>query len=312
MKIMVTGGAGFIGSHVVDRMVEKGHEVVVIDNLYSGKKKNLNPDAEFYRMDIRDSGVGELFEEKSFDAVMHLAAQVDVRKSVEDPFFDADINIIGGLNLLESCVRYNVGNFIFASSGGVMYGECGREKPTEKRFPSPLCPYGNSKLSFEFYLNYYGHQYGMRNISLRLGNVYGPRQDPRGEAGVIAIFSGAIVKGRGVKIFGDGEQLRDYVYVEDVAGAFERALERGEGVYNIATEKSRSVNELFDEIKKQAGKPECGADYMPERKGELKVSRLSCRKAEKELQWKPEKEFKEGMEKTVEYFKKRAGNKIRN
>lgn len=302
MKVLVTGGAGFIGSHIADGLISKGHSVTVWDNLSTGKKENVNPEAEFHEIDIRDTKVDEIFKGGNFDAVFHLAAQMDVRKSVEDPLFDADVNIMGGLNLLESCVRNEVKRFVFASSGGVMYGECDNELPDESAPPRPLCPYGNSKLALEFYLNFYHEIYGIECTALRFGNVYGPRQDPYGEAGVVAIFSGAMLKDLEVGIFGDGNQLRDYVYVEDVVRANLTAMEKGTGIYNIGTGESESVNELFEIIRDITGYKKDPV-YRQPREGELNISRLDVSKAEREMGWRAGVGFKEGLEKTVEYFR---------
>jgi len=304
MKILVTGGAGFIGSNLADELIEKGHDVAVIDNLYNGRRENVNPEAKFYEVDIRDKKIEEIFKENSFDAVCHLAAQMDVRKSLEDPFFDADVNIMGGLNLLQNSVRTGVKRFIFASSGGVMYGECPEERPKETKYPMPVCPYGNSKLAFESYLNTYKENYGLQTVALRFGNVYGPRQDPHGEAGVVAIFTGAMLQGKPVKIFGDGEQLRDYVFVKDVVSACMQALEKGEGVYNIGTGESESVNELFEILKNITGYDKEPV-YEAARQGELQASRLDVSKAISELNWKPAVDFKKGLEETVEYFRRK-------
>ncbi|MGM0441542.1 MAG: NAD-dependent epimerase/dehydratase family protein [Elusimicrobiota bacterium] len=302
MKILVTGGAGFIGSHIADGLIREGHDVVVLDNLYSGKKENVNREAEFILMDIRDKEVAQVFKEHKFDVVYHLAAQMDVRKSVEDPALDANINILGSINLLENSVATGVEKFIFASSGGVMYGECPKRYPEESEYPDPLSPYGDSKLAVEFYLNFYRDNYGLKTTALRFGNVYGPRQDPHGEAGVVAIFSGRMLSGEDVYIFGDGKQVRDYVYVKDVARANLKVLKKGTGVYNIGTGRSRSVNELFSILKNITGY-EKDAIYESPRAGELQVSRMGVDKAKEELSWKAEVDFKEGLGKTAEYFR---------
>ncbi|MFC2091917.1 NAD-dependent epimerase/dehydratase family protein [Elusimicrobiota bacterium] len=302
MKILVTGGAGFIGSHCTDRLIREGNSVVIVDNLYTGKKENVNREAGFNEVDIRDKELNNIFDDNRFDAVYHFAAQMDVRKSVEDPLFDADVNIMGGLKLLENCVRTGVKHFVFASSGGVMYGECRDNLPSEEESPYPLSPYGDSKLSFEYYLNFYRQIHGIRTVALRFGNVYGPRQDPHGEAGVVAIFSQKMLKDEEVSIFGDGEQLRDYVYVEDVVNACVLALQKGEGIYNIGTGTSESVNELFGYLKDITGYHR-DAVYKPARTGELNVSRLNVSKVEKSFGWRAGVDFKEGLEKTVEYFR---------
>ncbi len=302
MKILVTGGAGFIGSHIADSLIKEGHKVVILDNLYSGKRENINQKAQFIKMDIRDKDVRDVFKDNKFNAVFHLAAQMDVRKSVENPVLDADINILGGINLLENSIKNDVKKFVFASSGGVMYGECPDRYPTEAEYPNPLCPYGDSKLALEFYLNFYQVNYGLESAVLRFGNVYGPRQDPYGEAGVVAIFSGRMLKDEEIYIFGDGKQVRDYVYVGDVVRANIKALNGGRGVYNIGTGKSESVNELFDILKEITGY-EKEPVYKDARPGELRVSRLGVKKAEEKLGWKAEVRFRKGLKDTVDYFR---------
>jgi UDP-glucose 4-epimerase len=302
MKILITGGAGFIGSHIADNLIEKGADVTVVDDLSTGKMENVNGKARFIEMDIRDAGIAGVFSENKFDAVYHLAAQMDVRKSVNDPVFDADVNIMGGLNLLGECSRTGVKRFIFASSGGVMYGENEEEKPTEEKHPMPLCPYGCSKLALEFYLNFYRDTYGLDTVILRFGNVYGPRQDPFGEAGVVAIFTKAMLAGKEVKIFGDGEQLRDYVYVGDVANSAVISLDKGSNIYNIGTSMSKSVNDLFGILCSLTGY-EKEPVYSPPREGELQISRLDVSKAARELEWTARIDFEEGLKKTVEYFR---------
>ncbi|MDA3792750.1 MAG: NAD-dependent epimerase/dehydratase family protein [Elusimicrobia bacterium] len=308
MEILVTGGAGFIGSHITDRLIKEGHNVVIVDNLYSGKRENKNPAADFVKMDIRDKEAEGVFKKNNFDAIFHLAAQMDVRKSIEDPFLDADINILGGINILQNAVKYNVRKVVFASSGGVMYGECADRYPEEDEYPNPLCPYGASKLAMEFYLNFYQDNYGLDSAVLRFGNVYGPRQDPHGEAGVIAIFAGRMLKGEDIYIFGDGKQVRDYVYVGDVVEANIRALKKGAGVYNIGTGESESVNELFDILKEITGYGK-DAVYEAARSGELQVSRLGVKKAAEKLGVKAGVSFKEGLKETVEHFREKIREK---
>ncbi|MFH1416198.1 MAG: NAD-dependent epimerase/dehydratase family protein [Elusimicrobiota bacterium] len=300
-KILVTGGAGFIGSHIADKLISEGHEVIIIDNLSTGNRENVNKKSEFHEMDIRDPKTADIFVNRDIDAVYHLAAQLDVRKSVEDPIYDADVNILGGLKLLQNCVKNGVKRFIFASSGGVMYGECPETAPTEEKSPFPLCPYGDSKLALEYYLNFYRKNYGLECVALRFGNVYGPRQDPHGEAGVVAIFSGAMLKDTNVKIFGDGEQLRDYVYVGDVVTANVAALEKGSGIYNIGTGVSNSVNELFN-ILKEMTEYKKEPEYCPIRGEELIISRLDVSRASRELGWSAELDFKQGLKHTVDWF----------
>ncbi|MGB4504255.1 MAG: SDR family oxidoreductase [Syntrophaceticus sp.] len=320
MRILVTGGAGFIGSHLVDGLLAEGHQVTVVDNLSTGKRENLNPKAEFHEMDIRESDLERVFQEGKFDYVDHHAAQIDVRHSVADPVFDARVNILGLLNLLENCRKYSVKGFIFASSGGVVYGEP-QNLPVPEKYPKgPQSPYGVSKLASEFYLNYYAQVMDIPYITLRYGNVYGPRQDPYGEAGVVAIFGLKMLKGETPTIFGDGKQVRDYVYVGDVVRANLLALdylEQGntcsspggcainDFAYNIGTGKGTSVNELFDLLKEVTdfkGAPE----YGPERAGELKRIYLDISKAKDKLGWEPRTEFKEGLLSTVESLAERG------
>jgi len=305
MKILMTGGAGFIGSNVVDAYIEKGYEVVVIDDLSSGKRENLNKKARFYKLDICDRGLEQVFKEEGIDIVNHHAAQVDVRKSIADPTFDARINIEGSLNILENCRKYKIKKVIFASSGGVIYGECGNMPPNEDSPVSPLSPYGVSKYAVERYLASYERIYGLKYTALRYGNVYGPRQDPYGEAGVVAIFSGKMLANEEVNIFGDGEQLRDYVYVEDVVRANILCLENGDNeIFNIGTGKATSVNRLFSEMRKlthYTRKPV----FKSGRPGELIRSSLDVGKANQKLGWKAKVDLREGLEKAIDFFKKK-------
>jgi len=303
MNILVTGGAGFIGSSVVDAYLEQGHNVIVVDNLFTGKEKNLNENIVFYNLDICDLSLGKIFKKHNIDIVNHHAAQLDVRKSVENPIFDAQVNIIGSLNLLENSMKYKVKKFIFASSGGVMYGESGEVSPDENIPGKPMSPYGVSKLTVENYLRYYSALYGLKYTVLRYGNVYGPRQDPFGEAGVVAIFSRAMIRDEGVFIYGDGEQLRDYVFVGDVVSASLLSLYKGEGeIINIGTGKTESVNSLFKAMSRitlYRKEPV----YKAQRPGELLKSSLNVDKAKRLLSWVAEKQFSKGLEETVRYFR---------
>jgi len=306
MKILITGGAGFIASHIVDRCISKGWEVVVVDNLVSGKKENVNPKAKFYDVDITDfQKLKQIFEKEKPHIVNHHAAQIDVRKSVANPQYDAKINIIGSLNLLELCIKYKVEKFIFASSGGTIYGECKDKKPPEENsLPNPLSPYGCAKLSVEYYMNYYNKVYCLKAVSLRYGNVYGPKQDPFGEAGVVAIFTNRMLEDKEVYIFGDGKQMRDFVYVSDVVEANIKCMLKDFEfeIYNVGTQKATSVNELFKILSKLTGYKKQPI-YQPARKGELFKSYLSIYKIKKQLSWKPKVSLEEGLKKTLDYFK---------
>lgn len=303
MKIAVTGGAGFIGSHIVDRYMEAGHEVIVIDNLSTGKKENINPHARFYHIDIRDKGVEAIFDKERPEVVNHHAAQMDVRRSTEDPFFDAEINILGTINLLENSIKYGVKRFIFASSGGAVYGEQ-RDFPAKEDHPNyPLSPYGISKLAGEKYLHCYSEISGLSYISLRYSNVYGPRQNPEGEAGVVAIFIGRILNGKEPIVNGDGEQTRDYIYVDDVVGANMRAILTDEkGEFNIGTGVETSVNILLRKLI-DIMNIDIKAIHGPPKKGEQRRSVLDCAKARNLLGWKPEISLDRGLSMTVDYFR---------
>ncbi len=304
MKILVTGGAGFIGSNIVDAYIAAGHKVVIIDNLLSGKLCNVNKKAKFYQADIRNAKkVNDIFKRERVEVVNHHAAQIDVRKSVLDPVFDAQVNVLGTLNLLENCVKYKVKKIIFASSGGVMYGESGKTPPQETVPANPLSPYGVTKHTTEVYLNYYAATYGLKYLVFRYGNVYGPRQDPHGEAGVVAIFIQRMFTEQAVNIFGTGKQLRDYVYVGDVVEANLLGLEAGvDEIINIGTQKGSSVNHLYDLLSVIIGYRQKPL-YKPARLGELDKNFLNNGKAKRMLGWEPKVNFRDGLVKTVKYFR---------
>ncbi|MFH1283560.1 MAG: NAD-dependent epimerase/dehydratase family protein [bacterium] len=305
MKILVTGGAGFIGSHVVDKYIGKGYSVTIVDNLSTGKKENVNNKADFFEYDIRSQLASELIKQGSFDIINHHASQIDVRKSVSDPAFDADVNIIGLINLMQAAVSAKVKKVIFSSSGGTIYGECGKKPPNEKAAPDPLSPYGISKLSSEYYLRYYSAIHGVKFTILRYGNVFGPRQDPHGEAGVVAIFCKNFILNKPVNIFGNGLQTRDYVFVGDVAEANLKAVSGADNqIINIGTGKAASVKMLYKEMTK-AGGFKSNAVYKPARQGELFKSFLDIKKADKLLNWKPKFDFAKGLSHTISYFKGR-------
>jgi UDP-glucose 4-epimerase len=303
MKVLVTGGAGFIGSNIVDLLAEKGYDVVVVDNLVTGKKKNVSKKAKFIKADIRSKKLVKVFETERPDAVCHQAAQVCVRKSVEEPDYDAKNNIIGTINLLQCCVKTGVKKFVYASSGGARYGEPVNLPCSEEHQIKPLCPYGISKYTAEHYIRLFCDMNGIDYNIVAYGNVYGPRQDPFGEAGVIAIFMGKIKKGEKCKVFGDGEQTRDYVYVGDVAEANLLALEKSTESrnFNIGTGTETSVNQLFELIREVMGNGE--KEHISAVPGEVRRIFLDCSKAEKELGWKARTGLKEGLKKTAEWFK---------
>ncbi|MGQ9561032.1 MAG: NAD-dependent epimerase/dehydratase family protein [Candidatus Oleimicrobiaceae bacterium] len=303
MKILVTGGAGFVGSHVVDAYVAEGHEVTVVDNLSTGRRENVNPQARFYELDIRDQELDAVFAEGQFDLVNHHAAQMDVRRSVEDPIYDAKVNVLGTINLLQSCKRYGVRSFIFASTGGAVYGEQSTFPADEEHPTWPACPYGITKLACEKYIHFYGATYGMRYCILRYANVYGPRQNPFGEAGVVAIFTSRFLTRREAVIHGDGLQTRDYVYVGDVVRANLLALRAsGNDYFNIGTGIETDVNTIFAKLNAL-----CGA-HQPEihdapKEGEQRRSVLSIAKARTVLGWEPEVGLDEGLARTVGWFR---------
>ena len=303
MKVLVTGGAGFIGSHVTDMLIEAGHDVVVVDNLSTGRLSNLNPKAKFYQVDIRSPEMEKVFETERPEVVDNHAAQMDVRRSVADPIYDADINVLGGLNMLNLSVKYGVRKFIHISSGGAVYGEPVYLPCDEAHPVTPLCPYGATKYMLELYLYMYKETYGLDYSVLRYPNVYGPRQDPNGEAGVIAIFAGRMLQSQPVTVFGTGEQVRDYVFVKDCARANLMLLENGSGrVYNLGYGIGTTVNQLFNGLKDITGYP-MEANYAPARAGETFRIYLDASRARSELNWEPCVPLEEGLRETVAYFR---------
>jgi UDP-glucose 4-epimerase len=303
MRVLVTGGAGFIGSHLVDRLVQEGHEVVVVDNLSTGKRRNLNRAAEFYKLDIQSARLEHVFKKERPSLVLHLAAQMNVRRSVEDPMFDAQVNILGTLNVLEQASRYGARKIIFASSGGAVYGEQETFPAPESHPTRPLSPYGISKLAGEHYLAYYQVNSGIRYAALRYSNVYGPRQDPEGEAGVVAIFAQKMLSGEQPIINGNGRQTRDFIYVDDVVEANLMAMgQDSQGSYNVGTALETSINELFQTLAELTG---CGwkGIHGPVKKGEQIRSVIDFSKLRQALGWEPKVTLQEGLKRTIEYFR---------
>ena len=312
-RVLVTGGAGFIGSHVADAFVAAGDEVVVLDNLARGVRANVPPAATFHELDVGSAEAARLVREGRFDVICHLAAQIDVRKSVADPGFDASANILGTLNLLEAMrAGGHRGRFIFSSTGGALYGDAATP-PTDETAPcNPESPYGIGKLAVEYYLAYYARVHGLDTVALRYANVYGPRQDPHGEAGVVAIFCGRILGGRPMTAFGDGTQTRDYVFVKDVARANlaaatatlpqPRVLESR--AFNVGTGVETSVNTLAGTLRGAAGS-RVPIEYAPARPGEQQRSAVAIGKAASVLGWRPDVALEEGLRQTYAFFAER-------
>ncbi|HEY2954302.1 MAG TPA: NAD-dependent epimerase/dehydratase family protein [Candidatus Eisenbacteria bacterium] len=308
MRILVTGGAGFIGSHVADRFLALGHEVAVLDNLSTGFREFVPRAARFVQADVTDAGaVDRCVGEWRPEVVSHHAAQIDVRKSVEDPVHDARVNLLGGLELLRACTRHRVRKFLYASTGGALYGE-GRQLPATEDHPvNPESPYGASKHALEHYLYLWKLLHGLDYTVLRYPNVYGPRQNPHGEAGVNAIFIGLMLEGKRPRIFGTGEQLRDYVYVGDIVEANVLALDRGSGeTVNIGSGLGVSVNRIFTELKSILGF-EGEAIHDAPRPGEVQRIYLDATRAGTVLGWTPRVGFREGLEKTVAWAREQSG-----
>ncbi len=305
MKVLVTGGAGFIGSHLVDRLVMEGHEAVIVDNLVTGKRRNINRAARFYKMDIQSWRLERVFRNERPNVVMHLAAQMDVRKSVEDPMFDAQVNVLGTLNVLQQAVKHGVRKVIFSSSGGAIYGEQEIYPAPETHALKPLSPYGLSKLCGEQYLSYYQRVSGLQAVSLRYANVYGPRQDPEGEAGVVAIFIQKMLNNEQAVINGNGRQTRDFVFVDDVVEANLAMMgQETQGTYNVGTGVETSVNDLFRILVQHTGSNSKEL-HGPAKKGEQARSVIDSTKLRHEVSWEPKADLSEGLKKTVEYFRDR-------
>lgn len=309
-KVLVTGGAGFIGSHVADRLVEEGCEVHVLDDLSGGVRENVPEAATFHELDVRSDEVPALFERERFEALCHLAAQMDVRRSVADPQFDADVNVMGLLNLMEAGRQHGLQKVAFASTGGAIYGEpdpsVNGGGPQPESHPTlPMSPYGITKLVSEHYLRFYEQTHGIPYAALRFGNVYGPRQNPHGEAGVVAIFAQRLLRGEGVTINGPGTQTRDYVFVGDVVRAFVAALAQEEsGIFNVGTGVETDVNALFHHINEFTG---AGAEenHGPAKPGEQQRSVLDTSLAHETFGWTPEVSVADGLRETVDWFRER-------
>jgi UDP-glucose 4-epimerase len=303
MKVLVTGGAGFIGSHIVDRLAEEGHQVVVVDNLATGLRRNVNRAASLYKTDIQGWRLERIFRNERPNVVLHLAAHVNMRRSVEDPVFDAQVNVLGTMNVLQQAVRHGVRKVVFSSSGGAIYGEQELGPAPESHATNPMSPYGISKLCGEHYLFYFQRLSGIQVVSLRHANVYGPRQDPDGEAGVVAIFIRQMLNNQQPIINGNGRQTRDFVYVDDVVEANLAAMgQDSQGVYNVGTGTETSVNELFRMLSELTGMG-CKEVHGPAKAGEQNRSVVDPSRLKQELGWEPKVSLAEGLKKTVDYFR---------
>jgi UDP-glucose 4-epimerase len=314
-SVLVTGGAGFIGSHVADLFLARGYAVDVLDNFSSGRRENVDSRVRVHELDIRSAEAARLVMQTPFDAIVHLAAQIDVRKSVADPVMDASINVCGTLNLIEALRQSGRGprtRFVFSSTGGALYGDFVDPPNVESYAKDPESPYGIAKLSAEYYLAYYARVHGMDTVAVRYANVYGPRQDPHGEAGVVAIFCGRILDGRPLSIFGDGSQTRDYVFVGDVAEATVLAgthsVPRPERLdaraFNVGTGVETSVTELARVLRRVA-RSEVAVEHLPKRPGEQQRSVVSIAKAGSLLGWRPRASLEDGLSRTYAWFAER-------
>ena len=306
-KVLITGGAGFIGSHIADLLIKKGYPVVIVDNLSRGSKKNVNKKAKFYQVDIISPRLKRIFAQEKPEIVIHEAAQINVRDSVTDPKKDARINVSGSISLFQTAGKAKVKKIIYASSGGAIYGEP-RKLPVKEDHPiSPLCPYGASKCSAELYLKCFASLFGFKYVVLRYSNVFGPRQDPKGEAGVISIFIDKFLQGEAPVIFGDGKQTRDFIFVQDVALAnYLALLYRESGIFNIGSGKEVSVLEIYNSLKKILNSP-VKAKFGPKVEGEVRRIYLDVSLAKKKLGFKPKVNFKDGLERTINWVKSSYG-----
>ena len=304
-RVIVTGGAGFIGSHVVDAVIKAGYQAVIIDNLSTGKRENIHPQAEFHEVDICDADALErIFAATKPVAVSHQAAMADVRGSIEEPDAYAMVNVIGTLRLLKAAQRHGVRKIVMASTGGAIYGEGVKLPATEDQVAHPLDPYGVSKLSGEHYLYAFRHNFGLDYCALRYGNVYGPRQNPFGEAGVVAIFCGRMLQGQPLIINGDGKQQRDFVFVGDVAAANVRAIQNGSGIYNVGTGIPSDIVTVFDHLARLTGYT-LPAQHGPAKLGEVRANYVDATLARKDLGWQPSVSLADGLAQTVAHMRER-------
>jgi UDP-glucose 4-epimerase len=310
VKLLVTGGAGFIGSNVADALIDDGHKVTIIDDLSTGRNENIPEKAEFHKLDILSPVVDKIFERGGFDMVFHLAAQMEVRKSVENPIFDAEVNILGGINLLQACVKNGVKKFIFSSTGGAIYGEQDYFPADEKHPANPISPYGISKLALEKYLYYYLSEYELPYVSLRYANVYGPRQNEKGEAGVVAIFCSRLLNNQEAVVNGDGLQTRDFVYIDDVVKSNLLGMRYDKsGIFNVGTGLEIDINTIYDKIKAatKSGQKRVNGPAKP---GEQRRSCISYELIKKEIGWSPSVTIDDGIKRTSHYFGSRLKAKV--
>jgi UDP-glucose 4-epimerase len=311
VRILITGGAGFIASHVADAYVAAGHDVAILDNLSRGSRNNVNAKARFYHGDIQDAQFMEsVFQKERPEVINHHAAQMDVRRGVREPLFDASVNILGSLNILQCAVAHGIRRIIYVSTAGAAYGEP-KQVPVPEDYPiNPITPYGITKHTVEHYLFTYGVLYGLNYVVLRYGNVYGPRQSSEGEAGVFAIFCEQMLAGTQSVIYGDGTKIRDYVYIDDVAQANLAAIQRGDGeIFNIASGEETTDQEVFDLVRELLGKTDVHPRYMPRRPGEIDRICLEIGKAKRLLNWTPEVSLRQGAGETIKYFQEAAKHK---
>jgi UDP-glucose 4-epimerase len=303
MNILVTGGAGFIGSHIVDAYIKNNHNVVIIDDMSKGQKEFINPKATFYHKSISDTDLADILKNEKIEVINHHAAQISVSDSVKNPVKDAELNIIGTLQLLQNAVEFGVDKFIFASTGGAIYGEQDYFPAKEDHPQKPTSPYGLSKLSVEGYLRFYKEQYGLKSIIFRYGNVFGPRQNPNGEAGVVAIFFNRLLKGKTPIINGDGQQTRDYIFIRDIVHANLLALNlNGSDIFNVGTGQETTVNELTQLIL-EVSESNIAIQTAKKNNFEQRRSSLDNKKLKEALNWSPQFSLKEGLSETFSFFK---------